>query len=181
MPAERRAHLLAGRQRVVNVAGVHPDDQRRALSAPGDVEGPAARGALDLVAAGDVYAAGRGVDPGEQLRVDAAATERARAGGFSGLHVAAEITPLLADRAGREAFSGGPGVAGGVDAFRAGVLRSLLEGALPERPCDIDLAGVESVEHKGLLAIDGAVHGRGAVEVRAPPLSAGPRPGGHTA
>ena len=144
---------LALGQRVVDIAGAHPDEQRDALSALGDVEGLAARGALDLIAVGEVYAAGRGADPGEQLRVDAAAAERARAGGFSGLCVAAEIT--------RCRPIGPPG------------RRSRGGSSRPDRYCAtapfaaiIDLAGVEFSEHNGLLAIDRALRGRGAVEVR---------------
>jgi anti-anti-sigma factor len=61
------------------------------------------RGALQVVSSTDVYDVSAPVDAGSQLGLYAAAVDQARADGYCGLRVAADISPLVADPARRPA------------------------------------------------------------------------------
>jgi anti-anti-sigma regulatory factor len=80
-----------------------PVDAGLAELAPLDPEGFVHDGALDVLSAGEVYDLTAPIDADEQRRRYAAAVEQACADGFSGLRVAADITPLVADPARRAA------------------------------------------------------------------------------
>ena len=67
------------------------------LSELGDVERLIDSGALVVTPSSELYDVLTPIDPGQQLAVYAAAVEAARADGYAGLRVVADITPLVAD------------------------------------------------------------------------------------
>ncbi|MDG6105854.1 MEDS domain-containing protein [Dactylosporangium aurantiacum] len=93
---------LAGGQRVVLVADwAGHDDLARLAGLAGPDSPPGAAQLRDVGA----YGGGSLTDPAAQVRTYAAMTEQAVADGFSGLRVAADVTPLVRSPEARAAFA----------------------------------------------------------------------------
>ena len=84
-------------RRLVYLSGEPVAEQRERLDPLGDVGGMIDSGALHLLELKDLYRLGEPVDPHAQVALFTAATEGARADGFSGLSLATQSTDLVAD------------------------------------------------------------------------------------
>ncbi|MCE6995535.1 MEDS domain-containing protein [Saccharothrix sp. S26] len=106
--AEAREFLTRGLvegQRVLYVAPGDSGDFTRRLGMDGVFEEGARRGAVQVASLDETYSSGAVVDPEQQVRAYAAATEQALAAGFTGLRVAADATPLVRTPAQLDAFA----------------------------------------------------------------------------
>lgn len=90
-------------QRLAFIGNGPVEEHRERLDDFGDVGGLIDSGALQLFSLADIYAVEEPVDTDARLATYAAATDRARADGYRGLRVAAEVTGLVADRSEWEA------------------------------------------------------------------------------
>ena len=87
---------LRSNRRLVYLSGEPVDEQRERLDPLGDVGGMIDRGALHLLELKHFYRLGEPVDPAAQVALFAAASDGARADGFSGLSLATQSTDLVA-------------------------------------------------------------------------------------
>jgi ABC-type transporter Mla MlaB component len=88
---------LRSKRRLVYLSGEPVAEQRERLDPLGDVGGMIDAGALHLLELKDFYRLGEPVDPVAQVGLFTAATEAARADGFSGLSLATQSTDLVAE------------------------------------------------------------------------------------
>lgn len=86
---------LRHNQRLAYVGSESLDEQRERLAPLGDVGHMLDSGMLQLFELGHLYEVGEPVDPKAQMAIYLGATEAARAEGYSGLRVAAEVTDLV--------------------------------------------------------------------------------------
>ncbi|MDQ2585430.1 MEDS domain-containing protein [Saccharothrix yanglingensis] len=93
--AEFLAEGLAKGERVQYVAPGDPGGVTRRLRATGVLDEDLRRGAVRVAPPEAAYPSGAVIDPREQVRAYAAATEEALGDGFTGLRVAADATSLV--------------------------------------------------------------------------------------
>jgi anti-anti-sigma factor len=94
---------LTGGDRLLCVGDHHALEQlRRLAGSAAEVQGHVTRGDLEFLPVTGAYATTGRLEPGAQRTWYEQATRRARAAGYRGLRVIAELTPLAADPAGRE-------------------------------------------------------------------------------
>jgi hypothetical protein len=92
-------------QRIVYVSAAPVDTLREHLRGLYDVDGLLVRGALRLLDLGAAFGRDAVVDPAGQVAQWAAATKAALAAGFTGLRIAADVSPLVATPLQRGAFA----------------------------------------------------------------------------
>jgi ABC-type transporter Mla MlaB component len=88
---------LRANQRLVYLSGEPVAEQRERLDPLGDVATMLDGGALHLLELKDLYALGEPVDPVAQVALFTAATESARADGYSGVRLATQSTEMVAE------------------------------------------------------------------------------------
>lgn len=88
---------LRSNQRLVYLSGEPVAEQRERLDPLGGIGGMLDRGALHLLELKDLYRLGEPVDPDAQVSLFTAATEAARADGFTGVRLATQSTDMVAE------------------------------------------------------------------------------------
>lgn len=99
------AEGLAAGQRVLYSAPGDPRALTDRLRAVGSFDGGARPGAVQVASLEATYHLDAVIDPEQQVRSYAEATEQALAAGFTGLRVAADVTPLVRTPAQLDAFA----------------------------------------------------------------------------
>jgi anti-anti-sigma regulatory factor len=142
---------LARGERLLYVGEPHPADLRTEDGPLADVDGLIARGALQVLDLGAGYQSSGAFAPAEQLAFYDAATAEARAAGYTGLCVVAEISGLAADPVRRadlmrwehlaDEFIGSGSGMRALCAYRSGLGREILTDVASVHPLVRDDAG----------------------------------------
>jgi len=166
---------LARGERLLYVGEPHPADLATETGPLADVDGLMARGALQVLDLGAGYQSSGAFTPAEQLAFYEAATADARAAGYSGLCVVAEISGLAADPSRRpdlirwehlaDEFMGSGSGMRALCAYRGDVGREALTDVASVHPLVHDSAGgppFRSWFEGGAIALAGALDTFGA-------------------